>query len=172
MISREKMMENFSLPRETHPERIYVLKNLGETKGLTILDLGCGNNKTMPNIVGIDLYKTPEPSLIGSLDELPVKTETVDILISRHSLEHMVDPVKTLWEWDRVLKMGGKVIIILPDHGENDTLSKEIGNGLHFHAYTRESFKNFLTMFTYFKLEKLETVMPEWSFGGVFTKIA
>lgn len=38
-----------------------------------------------------------------------------DFVLSSHNLEHVANPVKALGEWFRVLKEGGKLILILPD---------------------------------------------------------
>ena len=38
-----------------------------------------------------------------------------DFLLSCHSLEHIANPIKTLKNWNKVLKDGGKIIVVLPD---------------------------------------------------------
>jgi len=44
------------------------------------------------------------------------------------------------------------------------------GNGEHLHAYTRKSFKNFLSLFPELKIEDEVTVLENWSFGIVVRK--
>lgn len=176
MLTKEQESIYFNLPQETHPERLYVIQHVGEPNGKAIYDLGCGTHKTLPEAIGVDLYKTPEPSLIASLDELPIKDDTADILISRHSLEHMLDPIKTLQEWWRVLKPAGQAIIVLPDHEFADTIF--LGAGQHLHAYTRQSFsnlvENLIIDWDYFGhsffINRIETVIPDWSFGAILQK--
>ena len=38
-----------------------------------------------------------------------------DFVLSCHSLEHMANPVKALMEWNRVMKPGGSLVLVLPD---------------------------------------------------------
>lgn len=38
-----------------------------------------------------------------------------DFVLSSHNLEHFANPLKAVKEWDRVLKPGGALLIILPD---------------------------------------------------------
>ena len=43
-----------------------------------------------------------------------IKDETFDGILSSHSLEHVANPIKALFEWKRVLKNNGKLLLILP----------------------------------------------------------
>jgi ubiquinone/menaquinone biosynthesis C-methylase UbiE len=44
-----------------------------------------------------------------------VKTGEYDYLISSHCLEHVANPIKALKEWNRVIKDGGLMVLVLPD---------------------------------------------------------
>lgn len=44
-----------------------------------------------------------------------IESEQYDFLLSCHSLEHIANPIKALKDWNRVLKVGGKIILVLPD---------------------------------------------------------
>lgn len=48
----------------------------------------------------------------GSLSSLP--NEVYDFVLSCHMLEHAANPLGVLQEWKRLLKMGGKLMLILP----------------------------------------------------------
>lgn len=52
--------------------------------------------------------------IVASGDDLPLKDETVDFVISSHVIEHFYDPVKAIQEWLRVVRPGGYVFIIAP----------------------------------------------------------
>lgn len=152
-------------PQEIHPERLWVLAHLGETEGKLVADVGCGGHKTVPWAAGVDVM--PGADYQCSLDELPFNPESVDVIISRHSLEHVLDPVNALYEWHRVLKQNGKVIIVLPDHNSVDTLQPILSAGCHLHAYDMDSFRSLIFFTPFFCVEKLEIVLEDWSFGAV-----
>ena len=48
----------------------------------------------------------------GSVDDLPFEDETFDLIISRYVVWTLPDPVKALAEWQRLLKPGGRVLVI------------------------------------------------------------
>lgn len=48
----------------------------------------------------------------GDADELPFQDKVFDVVINRHVLWTMADPEKAVSEWARVLKPGGKLVII------------------------------------------------------------
>lgn len=155
----------FNPPQETHPERLWPLNNGCSGR---VLDLGCGDHKTDPSFTGVDIR--PVTDVCASLDKLPFEDGSFDCLISRHSLEHMLDPVATLKEWLRVLVDGGRMYIILPDHEFINTIDPFYSNGEHLHAYTRSSFSALCGLIPDLYLLNIETVVPEWSFGVILRK--
>jgi ubiquinone/menaquinone biosynthesis C-methylase UbiE len=44
-----------------------------------------------------------------------IKTGQYDYLISSHCLEHVANPIKALKEWNRVIKKGGLMVLVLPN---------------------------------------------------------
>lgn len=40
--------------------------------------------------------------------------ESYDVVMSSHNLEHFLDPLEALREWDRVLKVDGLLVLVLP----------------------------------------------------------
>ena len=83
------------------------------------VDVGCGRAKIHKDAIGIDLFQYPDNSVdytgVSADDLWMFKNEELDYVVSSHLLEHMVDTKKTLKEWDRVLKKGGILAIIVPD---------------------------------------------------------
>lgn len=160
--------EMFHIKQEVHPERLYVEKEIGDPTGKVIYDLGCGNHKTIKEAIGVDIVPT---DIVSSIDNLPmIKDGSADIIISRHSLEHLADTEKALREWRRILKSDGKIIIILPDDEFINTLDPILSGGQHLHAFTRDSFRVVANKVAGLFVEKLETIVENWSFGGIIKK--
>ena len=44
-----------------------------------------------------------------------VKDGAYDFVLSSHNLEHFANPVKALYEWKRITRPGGALIVVLPD---------------------------------------------------------
>jgi SAM-dependent methyltransferase len=44
-----------------------------------------------------------------------IEDNKYDFVLSCHSLEHVANPLKALSEWQRVLKPGGMLVLVLPD---------------------------------------------------------
>ena len=72
-----------------------------------------------------------------------------DYVHARHVLEHIVDPVAALYEWIRVLKYKGRLVIATPDEEVVDGVPLDPS---HKHAYTLESLKRLIGMITGFEV--------------------
>jgi SAM-dependent methyltransferase len=97
--------------------------------GQKILDAGCGRYmkfcKDLSNdaaVVGIDLETTLETDnrsmpfgVRGDVSQLPFPDSHFDMVISRSVIEHLEDPPQVFREFSRVLRPGGKVVIITPN---------------------------------------------------------
>jgi ubiquinone/menaquinone biosynthesis C-methylase UbiE len=44
-----------------------------------------------------------------------IADSSYDFVLSCHCLEHVANPLKALYEWKRVLKPGGQLVLVLPD---------------------------------------------------------
>ncbi len=94
-----------------------------------LLDAGCGSELPLlarygPKAslaIGVDLCAPsiqPPPhtyAVVGNLDELPLETGAVDILISRSVLEHLEHPMTVFKEFNRVLRPKGKLVFTTPN---------------------------------------------------------
>lgn len=161
----ERYAANMKLTQEDHPEAKWVRDQVYDYEK-SVIDVGCGTNKTLKRAVGIDIRHLPGHGLdyLGDMDLSAVGGD-FDVIISRHSLEHGLDQQKIIKGWIQHLKDNSKILVVLPDHEYIDTMDKKYGNGEHLHAYTRESFRNFLSLFPVFYISKQETVLEKWSFG-------
>lgn len=75
-------------------------------KGLGLPD---GMEPVLPNATGVDL---DYPGYDGVM--LPFASESQDYVFASHVLEHIVEWQTALWEWHRVVRVGGCVIILVP----------------------------------------------------------
>lgn len=94
------------------------------------LDLGCGAEKIWDtkNVVGVDSCKDSDlfghimnPDIKADVESLPLfASGSVDFVFSSHVLEHIpyAKVTETLKEWFRVVKVGGFVVLYLPDEDQ------------------------------------------------------
>ena len=166
-LVKKKMM---STSRLFGVEPEYVLNNIGNVEGLVVYDMGCFKNKTHKSFIGVDVCCVDGVDICTSADNLSmINSDSADFIVSRHSFEHFLNPCRTLTEWKRILKPTGKIIFILPDNDEYDTILDAPLD--HLHAYNMESFRDLIEYDGSMKIEKLEKVIKGWSFGAVVSLI-
>lgn len=99
------------------------------TPGQRILDAGCGRYlrfckefSDTATVVGIDLDSVLETdnrsapfAVRGDVGMLPFPSGYFDMVISRSVIEHLEGPLNVFREFSRVLKPGGKAIVITPN---------------------------------------------------------
>lgn len=80
------------------------------------LNIGCAW-KRMEGYIGIDIRKSRAADVVAPAWDLPYEDGTVDEIFSSHMMEHLSedDIDRTLKEWYRVLRKGGKVVTRVPD---------------------------------------------------------
>lgn len=109
-----------------------------------VYELGCGGQLTVPFAIGVDFI--PKGEYIDTIHTMSLATINADvskklpfvdanIIIARHILEHMQDPITALEHWKDALLPNGMLIVAVPD----DAIIKSIMmNKEHKHAYTKE----------------------------------
>jgi SAM-dependent methyltransferase len=104
------------------------------------LHAGCGHNK-LPGWVNLDGFIHQQPNVVADLNRpLPFLLDTFDTILCTHTLEHVADPMFTVHEFNRVLKVGGFLIVVVP-HAFGQV---GLANPLHVNYFTDESFQYFL----------------------------
>lgn len=137
------------------------------------LEPGCGQ-AISPFCVGTDYYAgdchpvyggSYQPHVRCMGEVLPFKNEVFDFIVSHHSLEHMRDTEKTLREWLRVLKLGGKIAIVMPD--KRCPYHKDPS---HVSECTPQEFGNVLKKIENINIIELNSLKNHFSFNAVIEK--
>lgn len=146
--------------------------------GKKVVELGVGARKTVPEAVGVDRIAKGDviPVLGESIsvadvvadvtDTLPFKDEQFDCLIARHILEHCQDTIKTLREWSRIVSIGGRLLIVVPDQSITNTIPM---NPEHLVSFTPASLTSLCEAIG-LKEVKAEQGYNGVSFLGVYEK--
>lgn len=149
-------------------------------RGPKIVELGCGARKTVPQAIGIDHSgKGESPSNLhdgmSSVADiqadvskpLPIPELSVDTIIGRHILEHIVDSVAVIKNWAKILKIDGRLIIAVPNQ---DIINSIPLNPEHVHAFTPESLKAIMELCGF---KQIDTIDPKngISFVSCFEKV-
>lgn len=112
--------------------RIYhvklVLSHLGDVSGKTVADVGCGKGRFArivaernpgARVVALDLaeamLRSADPDLsrvAASMTALPLATASCDGAYATESLEHAIDIEAAVTELCRIVKPGGRILII------------------------------------------------------------
>lgn len=84
---------------------------------LKILDVGCGINK-YPGAIGVDRNPASRADVICDLDRFPYpfRDNAFDELHAVHVIEHVSDIVRSMEEFHRLVRPGGRIQIITPHY--------------------------------------------------------
>ncbi|MBI4909927.1 MAG: methyltransferase domain-containing protein [Acidobacteria bacterium] len=82
-----------------------------------ILDVGCGRNK-YPGAIGVDRNPAGRADVLCDLDRFPYpfRDQSFHQVRAIHVIEHVADVIKTMEEFHRLLKPGGRVILATPHY--------------------------------------------------------
>ena len=84
--------------------------------GIT-LEIGCGIGRLkeyIPGLFSVDIVKTPWTDVVGDAQKLPFKAGNMSNLILFDVLHHLPRPLLFFFEALRILRNGGRVIIVEP----------------------------------------------------------
>ena len=73
------------------------------------IDIGHGGDMVLPEVRGWDKEDGDAQKLEGVADA------SYDFVYSSHCLEHLSDPLEAMLNWWRVLKVGGYLIVVVPN---------------------------------------------------------
>ena len=111
---------------------------MSESKGKK-LNIGAGQTH-IPGFINIDISAKADITLDLGKDKLPLENNSVDLIFSYHTLEHIPDYLFALSEIHRVLKHGGCFLLGVP----YVTLTEfHLVNPYHLHNFSEYSFDFF-----------------------------
>lgn len=129
---------------EDHPYRIFERTTLRFAKQTSrVLDAGCGRTSDAgaflaqrgARVVGLDLVDDWDERISfakSNLEQLPLRSESIDLVISRSVMEHLQDPLTVWKEVRRVLKPDGRFVFLTPNLLDYVSLvAKLVPNRLH-----------------------------------------
>jgi SAM-dependent methyltransferase len=120
----------------------------------SLVDFGCGNGALLARInaarkIGVEVNPAAREAaarrglkVAASADAVP--TESADVVISNHALEHTVNPLEDLRALHRVLKPGGTIVLWLPLDDWRSQRRYEKERNHHLFAWTPLSLGNLL----------------------------
>ena len=90
----------------------------------TVLDFGCGTGGVLEHIkcgrkLGIEVnapsvQEAIEKNIEVHADFSAIEDKSVDVVISNHALEHVMNPAEHIQQMFRVLKPGGQAVLVVP----------------------------------------------------------
>lgn len=99
---------------------------------MKILNVGAGESPLGKAVITLDKYS--QASIKGDALALPIKTNSVDLILSIAVLEHLKEPYQAIQEMQRVLKKSGEIYIeipfLQPFHGTPDDYFRASLSGL------------------------------------------
>lgn len=78
------------------------------------LNVGAGGTRLDPRVKNLDVMAGPGIDIVAPAERIPLPANTVDLVITQETLEHVADPIRAMAEITRVLKPGGTLYLQVP----------------------------------------------------------
>lgn len=149
-------------PLTIYPEQLaaHLVKRFNIPAGAKLLDVGCGRGDFLNGFrnCGLDALGVdhdPSGAKVGKdvvvkyadveKGEFPFEDSTFDVVYSKSVIEHLSDPTHFIKETRRILKPGGRIIVMTPDWVT--TMKIFYDDHTHRQPYTVRGIKNLLDIF-------------------------
>ena len=131
-----------------------IILDLVELKKGKVLDVGAGLGVLLSELNSFEKYalECSEATIgqgrgiykninwaLGDAQQLPFDDNFFDLVISSHTLEHILNDKKAVEEMHRVLKARGQLILYLPSNSKGILKKELIEKNGHYRTYTKKS---------------------------------
>ncbi len=130
------------------------------------VDVGCGRRSLHKQMVRVDINPEVEPDHVADAAQLPFGEGEFDFMWSSHNLEHTADAMQTILEAERVVKLGGFLVYIIPD--KNFTAGRD---PTHVCEWTPQEFMEKYAEIPGLQLVDFGRAAKQWSFKVVYQKV-
>jgi SAM-dependent methyltransferase len=116
MSSTENFLYNNLGKKNKSNRDIWLKKTLEDIPaGFTLLDAGAGEQQYRKFCTHLKYFSQDfELDIVSDINSIPVKNASFDVILCTEVFEHIPEPIKTISEFSRILKPGGKLILTLP----------------------------------------------------------
>jgi len=127
----------------------FIKKYVQKDENFISVNLGSGNSNISSYVSNIDIFAYDNVDMTCDIGNIPIKDNSVDVIINQAVLEHVPDPQKVVSEIHRILKPGGVVYCAIP-----------FIQGFHASPYdfTRYTFEGMKLLFKDFEMIELKPV--------------
>jgi ubiquinone/menaquinone biosynthesis C-methylase UbiE len=133
-------------------ENEYILRQpISSLSAFKKMELGCGKTKS-EGFIGVDRFTFPGVNVIADMNhQFPFMSDSIDLIYTSHSLEHVSDLPFTMSEIYRVCKHGAQVCIVAPYYNQ----SLNLANPYHKQVFNEHT-PRFWTNYNDVPIEKAE----------------
>ncbi len=83
--------------------------------GRRVLNFGCGKSTyAAENVTNLDIHPHPGVNVVCTTNAIPFESDTFDLIVANHVLEHVPDWFESFKELARVVKVGGIIEVWIP----------------------------------------------------------
>lgn len=166
-------------PFTEYPNQLaqYIFEKYDLRRNMYFLDNGTGRGEFFKAFekLGLqgrqtDIYSKLEGVCLLDLskDNLPFEDETFDFVFSKSVIEHIINPDHFIDEMYRVLKKGGKIIILTPDFQYNYPIF--YSDPTHVHPYTVKGMNYLMEMYKFKNIQTSNLVQLPTTWNSIMLR--